>query len=259
LPESPRWLVKAGQSGQARKILLRIGSEFFADSTIPEIEGSLKEREKVNYKSLFRRPIRPILITGIILAVFQQFCGINVVLNYTPRIFASIGASMDNQLLQTVFIGLVNLIFTFVAMGLVDKIGRKPLMLIGSGGLSVIFFLIARLLTSESFIVSALLLLSIGTFAMSLAPVTWVLISEIFPNKVRGTASSIAVMSLWAAYFILIFTFPPLFENLGDKTFYIYAFVCVLGFVFILFRLRETRNKTLEQLENYMSKNKSAP
>jgi MFS family permease len=92
-----------------------------------------------------------------------------------------------------------------------------------------------------------------GTYAMSLAPVTWVLISEIFPNSVRGTASSIAVMSLWAAYFILIFTFPALFENLGDKTFYIYAFVCVLGFLFILLKLKETRNRTLEQLENQMS------
>jgi len=253
LPESPRWLVKAGALGKARAILLRIGNDSFMNETIADIQESLKIKGKVNYRSLLRKPLFPILVTGVILAVFQQFCGINVVLNYTPRIFGSIGASMDNQLLQTVFIGLVNLIFTFVAMALVDKIGRKPLMLIGSGGLAVIFFLIARLLVSGYGIVAILLLLSIATYAMSLAPVTWVLISEIFPNSARGTASSIAVTSLWAAYFILIFTFPPLFEKLGDKTFYIYAIVCVLGFLFMIFRLKETRNKTLEELESQIS------
>src|SRR5206468_3647866 len=117
--------------------------------------------------------------------------GINVVFNYTPKIFASIGASPDDQLLQTVFIGGVNLVFTILAMMLVDKLGRKPLMLIGAGGLAVLYIIVVRLLVAGSENVSWFLLTAIGTYAMSLAPVTWVLISEIFPNKVRGAATSI--------------------------------------------------------------------
>ena len=155
----------------------------------------------------------PAVLVGIGLAVFQQFCGINTVFNYAPKIFESIGASQDDQLLQTVFIGGVNLVFTIVAMLLVDKLGRKPLMLIGAGGLAVLYIIVVQLLSSGSSNVSWFLLAAIGTYAMSLAPVTWVLISEIFPTKVRGAAISIAVISLWAAYFILVFTFPLYLKN----------------------------------------------
>ena len=191
----------------------------------------------------------PAVLIGIGLAVFQQLCGINVVFNYTPRIFQSIGVSQDNQLLQTVFIGIVNLVFTILAMLLVDKLGRKPLMLIGSAGLCILYIVVVRMLAAGSTEVSWFLLSSIGVYAMSLAPVTWVLISEIFPNKVRGIATSIAVLSLWAAYFILVFTFPILFDKLGDKTFYIYSFICLIGFLFVYFKVKETKGKTLEELE----------
>ena len=138
-------------------------------------------------------------------------------------------------------------------MVLVDRLGRKPLMLIGAGGLTVLYIIVAQMLGAHSSSVSWFLLAAIGIYAMSLAPVTWVLISEIFPNKVRGEATAIAVLSLWAAYFVLVFTFPVLFEKLGETSFYIYAGVCVIGFLFVWIKVRETKGKTLEELQNVMS------
>ncbi|SEW34788.1 MFS transporter, sugar porter (SP) family [Chitinophaga sp. YR573] len=245
LPESPRWLVKVGRSEEAGIILEKIGN---AKDALGIIERSMNE--KLNVGPAFNKAVLPAVFIGIILAIFQQLCGINVVFNYTPRIFQSIGVSQDGQLLQTVFIGGVNLVFTLLAMVLVDKLGRKPLMLIGAGGLAILYIIVVRMLAAGSANVSWFLLAAIGTYAMSLAPVTWVLISEIFPNKIRSAATSIAVLSLWAAYFVLVFTFPILFERLKDSTFYIYAVICVLGFIFIWRNVQETKGKTLEELED---------
>lgn len=252
LPESPRWLIKVGRSADARTVLNRIGGTDFASESLSVIEGSMTGSQRLSYADIFRKAVLPAVVVGIILAVFQQFCGINVVFNYTPRIFKSIGVSQDGQLLQTVFIGGVNLVFTILAMVLVDKLGRKPLMLIGAGGLTILYIIVVRMLASGSEHVSWYLLAAIGTYAMSLAPVTWVLIAEIFPNKIRSAATSFAVLCLWAAYFILVFTFPILFERLKDSTFYIYAGICLLGFVFIWRNVRETKGKTLEELEGVM-------
>jgi sugar porter (SP) family MFS transporter len=249
LPESPRWLLNVSRKEEAVKVLRKIGNNVFAETTLASIQSSLTGNSKQGYAAAFKKGVLPAVMIGIGLAVFQQLCGINVVFNYTPRIFQSIGVSQDNQLLQTVFIGIVNLVFTLLAMLLVDKLGRKPLMLIGSAGLCILYIVVVRMLAAGSTTVSWFLLSSIGVYAMSLAPVTWVLISEIFPNKVRGVATSIAVLSLWAAYFILVFTFPVLFDKLGDKTFYIYSGICLIGFVFVYFKVKETKGKTLEELE----------
>ncbi len=249
LPESPRWLLNVSRKEEAAKVLRKIGNNVFAETTLTSIQSSLTGNSKQGYAAAFKKGVLPAVMIGIGLAVFQQLCGINVVFNYTPRIFQSIGVSQDNQLLQTVFIGIVNLVFTLLAMLLVDKLGRKPLMLIGSAGLCILYIVVVRMLAAGSTTVSWFLLSSIGVYAMSLAPVTWVLISEIFPNKVRGVATSIAVLSLWAAYFILVFTFPVLFDKLGDKTFYIYSAICLIGFVFVYFKVKETKGKTLEELE----------
>jgi len=254
LPESPRWLVKAKKMAAAKNILNKIGNNLFADDSLADIQKSLQGITKTSFSDVFKKGVLPAVLIGIGLAVFQQLCGINTVFNYAPKIFESIGASQDDQLLQTVFIGGVNLVFTILAMLLVDKVGRKPLMLIGAGGLSVLYIIIVQMLAAHSPNVSWFLLAAIGTYALSLAPVTWVLISEIFPNRVRGEATSIAVLSLWAAYFILVFTFPILFEKLQDKSFYIYAFVCAIGLLFVLIKIRETKGKTLEELENIFSK-----
>ena len=192
-------------------------------------------------------------MVGIGLAVFQQLCGINVVFNYTSTIFETVGANLDRQLFETVAIGAINLIFTIFAMNKVDKLGRKPLMLVGSLGLSVLYIIIALLLKNHADprVLSLFVLMAISTYACSLAPVTWVLISEIFPNKIRGKASSIAILALWAAYFVLVFTFPILAEKLGTfGPFWMYAVVCFAGFWFIKLKVKETKGKTLEELED---------
>src|SRR6185312_15745075 len=209
--------------------------------------------QRVRYADVFQKAVLPAVLVGIGLAVFQQLCGINVVFNYTTLIFRSIGVPQDGQLMQTIFIGAVNLVFTLLAMLLVDRLGRKPLMLAGAGGLAVLYLIVVRMLAAGSTQVSWFLLGAIGVYAMSLAPVTWVLISEIFPNKVRSAATTVAVLSLWAAYFILVFTFPILFDKLKDSTFYIYAGICILGFLFILFKVKETRGKTLEEMEGFFA------
>jgi sugar porter (SP) family MFS transporter len=252
LPESPRWLLKAGKSEQAKKVLDKIGSAAFVENTIKEISASLTGITKVSYKAVFAKSVRPAVIIGIVLAAFQQLCGINVVFNYTSTIFESVGANLDRQLFETVAIGFVNLIFTLVAMWQVDKLGRRPLMLAGSLGLSVIYIVLALLLQNQAApgMVSVFVLLAIAMYATSLAPVTWVLISEIFPNKIRGLASSVAVVSLWASYFILVFTLPVLASKLGTYgPFYLYSGICLLGFIFVKSRVRETKGKTLEELE----------
>ncbi len=252
LPESPRWLIKAGRKDKALSTLKKIGSESFAEDTFSAVSKSLENTKKEKFSAVFAKAVRPAVLVGITLAVFQQFCGINVVFNYTSTIFKSVGASLDRQLLETVAIGVVNTLFTLLAMWQVDRLGRKPLILIGSLSLSVIYVLLAVFLKMQATttIISILVLLAIGVYASSLAPVTWVLISEIFPNHIRGMASSLSIVCLWGAYFILVFTFPILAEKLGTYgPFYLYAVICFAGFIFILKKVKETKGKTLEQLE----------
>ena len=252
LPESPRWLIKAGKEAKAAAVLTRIGGPGFSGHSVLLIKHSLVGGVKTSFRDVFKKGVLPAVSVGIVLAVFQQLCGINTVFNYAPKILESIGATQDDQLLQSVFIGGVNLLFTLLAMLLVDKLGRKPLMLAGAGGLAILYVVIVQLLGSQSPAVSWFLLAAIGVYAMSLAPVTWIIIAEIFPNKVRGEAASVATLSLWAAYFILVFSFPVMFRQLKDKSFYIYAAICVLGLLFVFFKVKETRGKTLEEVESLM-------
>ena len=255
LPESPRWLIQKGKLALGESILLKIGGTNFAQKTKLDVEKSLSNTEKIPFKRLFDLDYRPAVMLGIGLAVFQQFCGINVVFNYTSTIFESVGANLDRQLFETVAIGCVNLVFTIVAMYQVDKLGRRPLMLIGSLGLSISYVVIAILLKSQAqpVLLSIFVLLAISIYSSTLAPVTWVLISEIFPNKVRGKASSVAILSLWAAYFVLVFTFPILAEKIGTYgPFWLYAVVCLVGFIFVKQKVKETKGKTLEELEDVM-------
>ncbi len=255
LPESPRWLVKAGFNQKAQKVLSRIGSASYVSKSISEIEATLIGNTRANFKDVFHKSIRPALMVGITLAVFQQLCGINVVFNYTSTIFESIGADLDQQLFETVTIGMVNLVFTLVAMWQVDKLGRRPLMLIGSLGLSIIYIILAFLLQNgaQAGIISIFVLLAIAMYATSLAPVTWVLITEIFPNHIRGMGTSVATVSLWLAYFVLVFTFPILTAQIGIYgPFYLYSLICILGFWFIYKNVYETKGRSLENLEeNY--------
>lgn len=252
LPESPRWLIKATKFDEAKRVLMNIGNAEFANTTFDQIQHAVSNETRLDFRLPFKKQYAAALIAGIVLAIFQQFCGINVVFNYSTTIFESIGFNADDQLKQTVFIGAVNLFFTFVALGLVDKIGRKPLMLIGAFGLSILYLLISYFLNSNPIISTILLLTAIGLYASTIAPVTWVLISEIFPARVRGEATTIAVVCLWLAYFILTFTFPILAELTGGvaNTFYIYAVICFVATIYIWRKINETKGVALEDMDN---------
>ena len=253
IPESPRWLLKAGQSEKSLEVLTRIGGNDYAGNERTNIESTLKNTGAgVEFSTLFEKKIRPIILIGIILAVFQQWCGINVVFNYAEEIFAAAGYGVTDILFNIILTGSVNLIFTLVAIQTVDKWGRKNLMLFGSSGLAVAYVLLGA---SYFFAVKGMLVLiivvtAIAVYAMSLAPVTWVVLSEIFPNRVRGAAMSIATTSLWIACTILTFTFPFLNRHLNSfGSFWLYAAICVAGFIFIKTKLPETKGKSLEQIE----------
>ncbi|MGE5109676.1 MAG: sugar porter family MFS transporter [Acidobacteriaceae bacterium] len=254
VPESPRWLAKIGARDKARRILDRIGGEAYARDAAAEIDASLAgESSKVDFKALLDPKLRKVLILGIALAVLQQWCGINVIFNYAEEVFASAGYNVSDILFNIVITGAVNLVFTFIAIGTVDRSGRRGLMLGGSAGLAVIYTLLGSFYYVHSHGIHMLILVlaAIGCYAMSLAPVTWVVIAEIFPNRVRGAAMSVAVTALWIACFVLTYTFPLLNRSLGAAmTFWIYAAICVAGFLFIKARLPETKGKTLEEIEN---------
>ena len=193
-----------------------------------------------------------LLLIGIVLAVLQQWSGINVIFNYAEEIYRGAGYGVSDILFNIVITGAINLVFTLAAMGFVDRIGRRTLMLAGCAGICLSHLLIGLCyyLGLKGLPLLVLTLATIACYAMTLAPITWVLISEIFPNRVRGTAVSIAVSALWIACFLLTFTFPVLNRALGPAgTFWLYAAICAAGFVFILFRVPETKGKTLEQIE----------
>jgi sugar porter (SP) family MFS transporter len=254
VPESPRWLAKAGEPRRARATLSRIGGPAYSEAAMKEISASLsrEQAERVGIGDLLEPKMRRVLGLGIVLAVFQQWCGINVIFNYAEEIFKAAGYDISSVLKNIAWTGSVNLAFTFVALGTVDRRGRRPLMLLGAGGLAIIYTGIGACYAAgvQGLPLLLLVLAAIGCYAMSLAPVTWVIISEIFPNRIRGAAMSAAIASLWLACFLLTYSFPLLNARLGSAgTFWLYALVCAAGFLYILARLPETRGKTLEQIE----------
>ena len=253
VPESPRWLAKNGAGERARRVLSRIGGEPYGTQALGEIEATIaRDVNRVDFRMLLDGKVLKILSVGIVLAVLQQWCGINVIFNYAEEVFSAAGYTVSDILFNIVVTGAVNLLFTFVAIGVVDRYGRRILMLTGSAGLAIIYTCLGAFYYVHSHGVHMLIFVvaAIGCYAMSLAPVTWVVISEIFPNRVRGAAVSIAVTALWVASFILTYTFPIFNHVLGAaKTFWIYAAICVAGFLFIRARLPETKGKTLEQIE----------
>jgi sugar porter (SP) family MFS transporter len=253
VPESPRWLTARGKRDRAREVLRAIGGDVYADAALTEIETSeADERRRVNLGDLFHPRMARVIVLGVVLAVFQQWCGINVIFNYAEEIFRAAGYNISDVLKNIAWTGSVNLAFTLVALGLVDRFGRRPLMLFGAAALASIYTAMAYcyVVHVQGWPLLVLVLMAIGAYAMSLAPVTWVVISEIFPNRIRGAAMSVAVTSLWIACFVLTFTFPILNARLGPAgTFALYAAICAAGFVFVIAKLPETKGKTLERIE----------
>ncbi|GEC68264.1 MULTISPECIES: sugar porter family MFS transporter [Raoultella] len=257
VPESPRWLVRVGKSQRAHQMLMRIGNQRYADETIRDIEQTLsKDTQKVSWSALWQPKVRPIIVMGMVLAMFQQWCGINVIFNYAQEIFASAGFDINSTLKSIVATGLINLIFTIAALPLVDRIGRRRLMLLGAAGLTIIYALIAAAygLGILGLPVLILVLAAIAIYALTLAPVTWVLLSEIFPNRVRGLAMSLGTLALWVACFLLTYTFPLLNAGLGASgSFLLYGVICAAGYLYILRNVPETKGVTLEALEEQLA------
>ncbi|MGN0231822.1 MAG: sugar porter family MFS transporter [Muribaculaceae bacterium] len=253
IPESPRWMAMRGYSDAARATLSRIGGTEYAADEMSAIEVANKQQaSEGGLKLLLSKPYRKVLILGVVIAFFQQWCGTNVIFNYAEEIFTNAGYGVDNTFINIVITGITNLIFTFVAIYTVDRLGRRALMLLGAGGLAGIYLILGSCYYFEvkGFVMVILVVLAIACYAMSLGPVTWVLLSEIFPNKVRAVAVATSTFALWVGSATLTFTFPLLNSWLGTYgTFWIYTVICALGFLFFYFKIVETRGKTLEQLE----------
>ncbi len=254
IPESPRWLVKNGRAERARQILARIGGEQHAAAEVADIQQTIAgdEMQRVRFSDLLEPKLSRILLVGITLAVLQQWSGINSIFNYAEEIYRSAGYGISDIMFNIVITGAINLVCTLVAIGTVDHFGRRRLMLFGCAGIGLSHALIgiAYYLGLKGLSVLIFTLCALGCYGISLAPVTWVLIAEIFPNRIRGAAISVAVSALWIACFILTFLFPILTGKVGmAATFWLYAGICVLGFVFVFLRVPETKGKTLEQIE----------
>lgn len=229
IPESPRWL-------HMRELIK---------------EGKAPEKERGELRLLFSRRYAKVLGIGIFIAVFQQWCGTNVIFNYAQEIFQQAGYEIGDVLFNIVVTGIANVVFTIVAIKTVDHLGRKPLMLLGAGGLALIYLTLGTCyylhVTGVGMIV--LVVLAIGCYAMTLGPCTWVLISEIFPDRVRSVGVSICTFALWVGSSTLTYTFPFLNRSLGSYgTFWIYAAVCAVGFLFFAAQLKETKGKNLDDM-----------
>jgi len=255
VPESPRWLVKNGKAEVARKVLARVGGAAYAKAEVRDVQATLAadEIQRVRFQDLLEPRMLKILFVGMTLAVLQQWSGINVIFNYAEEIFSQAGYSVSSILFNIVITGIVMLLFTFVAIKTVDHFGRRALMLTGCAGIAIFHTIIGSCyqFQLQGLVIVLPVLGTIACYSFSLAPVTWVLISEIFPNRIRGAAVSVAVSALWITGFILTFSFPLLNAGLGAaRTFWLYALICAAGFLFILLRVPETKGKTLEQIEH---------
>lgn len=255
VPESPRWLIKKGRAAEALPILLKIHGEELAKKEVLDIKQTFKQDEEAKAASgrRFTPALRIVLIVGIITAMLQQVTGINAVMYYAPEIFRQTGAGTSGSLTQTIMVGLVNLIFTALSLWLVDKLGRKLLLLVGS-----IFMTISLTIIGFAFhtgqtsgpIVLICILVYVAAFAISLGAVVWVILSEIFPSRIRGFATAVATMALWGADFAVSQSFPPLLASAGPAiTFWIFGATSLFTFLFTWGVIPETKGKSLEEIE----------
>ncbi|WP_347304201.1 sugar porter family MFS transporter [Croceibacterium sp. TMG7-5b_MA50] len=253
IPESPRWLAQHGHWERASTVLRRFGGDRYAEQAVVEIRSALATAPGRNFRAVLAEPrFRRVLVIGVGLAVLQQWCGINVIFNYAQEIFASAGYAVSDTLFNIVITGIVNCVFTLAALFMVERWGRRRLLLIGCAGLASIYAVLGACYIAglQGWPLLLLVVAAIACYAMTLAPVIWVALSEIFPGEARGASMAIATTALWAASFVLTFTFPLLNSWAGTgMTFWLYSVICALGMIFIYRRLPETKGRTLEQIE----------
>lgn len=256
IPESPRWLALKGNDAEALAILTHIGGSEYAGRELAAVKSAnAADAQQGGLGMLFSRPFRRVLLLGVVIAVFQQWCGTNVIFNYAQEIFQSAGYEIGDVLFNIVVTGIANVVFTIVAIFTVDRLGRRALMLLGAGGLCAIYLIlgVCYYFHVTGFFMIVLVVLAIACYAMTLGPCTWVLISELFPNKVRAVAVATCTFALWVGSSTLTYTFPLLNTALGSYgTFWIYSAVCLFGLLFFVFRLPETKGKSLEELVKEM-------
>lgn len=263
MPESPRWLVKRGREDDARAVLEHVRGSGDPTAELNEIRTDLAREGTASWSDLLAPDVRGALVVGVGLAVFQQVTGINAVIYYAPQIFQSAGFTSDSVALgATIGVGVINVLATFIAIGLVDRAGRKPLLIAGVLGMIAALAVLAVAFREGSpgvatvgglgFVTVACLAAYIVSFAFSLGPIVWLMISEIFPYRVRAAAIAVSTAANWAANFVVSLTFPILRERLGSSpTFAIYAALGVLTLVFVIWRVPETKGRTLEEISRF--------
>ena len=242
----------------ALKVFTRMGGKEYAVTELAAIEAaSACQTQEGGFRQLLNPAMYKVLTIGVVMAILQQWCGINVIFNYAQEIFMAAGYGVSDVLMNIVVTGITNVIFTILAMFVVDRWGRKALTLIGSFGLAVIYAFMgaAYYFHITGVVLLIIVVMAIACYAMTLATVMWVIISEIFPNRIRGVAMSVCTFALWAACFILTYTFPMLNSGLGAAgTFWLYGLICLSGGIFVVFRLPETKGKSLEEIEKELVK-----
>lgn len=257
IPESPRWLVKAGFREKARIVLQRIGGNEFAESEQDEIEKSLQGTgEGSALRLLFSRRYRKVIILGLLLSLFVQISGINTVVDYAPKILITAGLEIRNALLQTSLIGLVNFAFTFFAVWLIDRLGRRTFYIIGSSGMAVTLLMLAAAFHFEMnpILTTICIMLFIAFFASCIGPAFWTLVAEMFPNRIRGQAVALASFTQWVFNFLVVLLFPYVLDALGGAT--TFLFLAGMSFIQLLIAwslIKETRGKSLEEIESLWS------
>lgn len=252
IPESPRWNALNGRKDAAHSILTRIGGSSYADGELESIGAAPVATGGSGLKDLLRRRYAHVLALGVIVAVFQQWCGTNVIFIYAQDVFAGAGYTVSEAFLNIVVTGIANVVFTIAALFTVDRWGRRRLMLTGAAGLAVIYAVLGTCFhyEVEGMVMVLLTVAAIACYAMTLGPVTWVLLAEIFPNRIRGVAMAVCTFALWVGSCTLTFAFPSMNAALGcSGSFWIYAGICLLGLVYLVRNCPETKGRSLEEIE----------